>query len=402
MIRKAFILFVTVICTQISVWAQGVHIYTGSLADAKALALKENKYLIVDGFTDWCGWCKFMDKNIYTSQEVGDFYNSNYIFLQMNMEKGEGKDVARQYRLQMYPSFLFFDPQGSFVHYNFGASTTPESFIKVGRTAMDSLHNCRGLAYRFFRGENDTAFLKEMINTISYYADTKITEKALSSYWEKIPDNQFMNKGNWDMFKYYESDLNSKAYNYYMEHLADCQGKFRTKEDSNVLYLKAAFYVKNAADSNNEKMLNKARAIAMKSHDKQTIYSTCINELPFYLKQNKPAVFYSDVDHFIQLYGTDWVWGITSEMEGKTDDKKILEKALAFQALALKSNNTFNNTETYAGILFKMGKLKDAYASANDASVQAQNISDPNEKTRDINEANDLLDKIKKAAGQNQ
>ena len=401
MIKKTFLLFASIICIQFNIYSQGIHIYTGSMADAKALALKENKYLIIDGYTDWCGWCKFMDKNIYPLKEVGDFYNEHFIFVQMNMEKGEGKDVARQYRLQMYPSFLFFDPQGSFVHYNFGASTSAESFIKVGRTAMDSLHNCRGLAYRFFRGEKDTAFLKEMINTISYYADSKITEKALAAYWEGIPENQLLEKGNWDMFKYYEADINSRAYNYFMAHQSECQERYRTKEDSNMLFLKAAFYIKTAVDSHDETMLNKARNIALKSHDKQTRYSLCFNELPYYLKMNKPAVLYNDVDHYIQMFGNDWLWGITSEIENRTDNKKILEKALEYQSQALKTNNTFHNTETYARILYKLGRVKEAYASANDALVQAQNIGEQEEKNRDIIEANELLDRIKKAAGQN-
>ena len=67
----------------------------------------------------------------------------------------------------------------------------------------------------------------------------------------------------------------------------------------------------------------------------------------------------------------------------------------------LKTNNTFHNTETYARILYKLGRVKEAYASANDALVQAQNIGEQEEKNRDIIEANELLDRIKKAAGQN-
>ncbi len=397
MFKNKYILLVFFLLLQLNSWAQGIKIYTGTLADGKAAAKRENKYLIVDGYTDWCGWCKFMDKNIYPQKEVGDFFNAHFIFLQMDMEKGDGKEVARQYKLQMYPSFLFFDPEGAFVHYNFGASTTPQSFITLGQTAMDSLHNCRGLAYRFFKGDRDTAFLREMINTISYYADSKITEKALSAYWAALPDNQLIERESWNMFKYYEQDINSKAFNYFYEHPATFKERYRDKEDSNILSIKAAFFLKTASDSNNANYVVKARKIAMESHDKQTRYTACVNEMPYYIKNNKPEVFYSDVDQFIKAFGTDWVWGITSEMESATDNPKYLKKALELQSEALKTNNNYNNTETYARILFKLGRVKEAYASANDAATQANAIASNEEKARAVSEANSLVEKIKKS-----
>lgn len=33
-----------------------------------AKSVKEGKILLVDAYTDWCGWCKVMDKNIHRSR----------------------------------------------------------------------------------------------------------------------------------------------------------------------------------------------------------------------------------------------------------------------------------------------------------------------------------------------
>jgi len=384
-------------CFQFAGKAQGINIFQGSLAEAKAEARKENKFLIIDGFTDWCGWCKFMDKNVYPQKEVGDFFNANFIFLQMNMEQGEGKDVARQYRLNEYPSFLFFDPSGAFVHYYFGASTTAPAFIKLGKTAMDTMHNCRGLAYRLFKGEQDTAFLKELIRTTYYYADPKIIENALAVYWAALPNTKLIEKENWDLFKYYEQNINSLAFDYIYNHKAEFQARYHDKGDSNIIYIKAAMSMKKAAEDKDENLVTRAREIALQSSDKQTIYTVCVNELPFYLQKGKLDDFYTDVDHFIQKFGSDWIWGIASTMGTSTDDKKVLEKALGYVGQDLKKNKSYYNTDTYAHLLFKLGRYKEAYASANEAMDLASAMNDYQERTRDSGQTGELLEQIKKS-----
>ena len=35
-----------------------------------ALAKKENKIILIDAYTNWCGWCKVMDKKTYTNKQV--------------------------------------------------------------------------------------------------------------------------------------------------------------------------------------------------------------------------------------------------------------------------------------------------------------------------------------------
>ncbi len=397
MIKKTFILGFILLCSQFTAKAQGINLFHGTLSEAKAEAKKENKFLVIDCYTDWCGWCKFMVKNVFPVKEAGDFYNANFVFYEMNMEQGEGKDVARQYKLQMYPSFLFFDPEGAFVHYSFGASTTAPSFIKLGQTALDSMHNCRGLAYRFFTGEHDTAFLKELIKTIAYYADPKITEKALSAYWSSIPENQIIEKDNWDMWKYYEGDINSIAFNYIYSHQAEFLARYHEKGDSNIVYYKAAIAIKDAADAKDKSTFIKAKQIALLSNDRQIRYMVCTNEFLFSLQRGNLDDFYKDVDQFIQKFGTDWVWGIASTMATGTDDKGVLEKALNYEAQALKLNKNYNNTDTYAHILYKLGRFKEALASANEAMDLAKNINDNDERARDLSEISALLEKIKKA-----
>ena len=46
--------------------------------------------IFLDAYASWCGPCKMLQKNVFTKKAVGDFYNSKFINVKMDMEKGEG------------------------------------------------------------------------------------------------------------------------------------------------------------------------------------------------------------------------------------------------------------------------------------------------------------------------
>lgn len=49
-------------------------------------AVAENKMLLVDVYTEWCGWCKVMDKKTYTDDSVIYFINKYFIPVKLNPE----------------------------------------------------------------------------------------------------------------------------------------------------------------------------------------------------------------------------------------------------------------------------------------------------------------------------
>jgi uncharacterized protein YyaL (SSP411 family) len=53
-------------------------------------AVKEKKPIMIDMYTDWCGWCKRMDRTTFADKDVVKIVNSNFIAVKFNPEK-EGK-----------------------------------------------------------------------------------------------------------------------------------------------------------------------------------------------------------------------------------------------------------------------------------------------------------------------
>ncbi|MEP7259131.1 MAG: DUF255 domain-containing protein [Flavitalea sp.] len=57
-----------------------------TLEEAAEQLQKEKKPVLIDLYTDWCGWCKVMDKKTYNDKKVGDYLTSNFYPVKMNAE----------------------------------------------------------------------------------------------------------------------------------------------------------------------------------------------------------------------------------------------------------------------------------------------------------------------------
>lgn len=104
--------------------------------EVKNKAARENKMIFFDGYTTWCGPCKYLDKDVYTDESVAAYFNENFINVKFDMEKGEGIKLAEEFSIYSYPTLLFFSPDGKPVHKYIGAME-PAEFLELGKDARD-------------------------------------------------------------------------------------------------------------------------------------------------------------------------------------------------------------------------------------------------------------------------
>ncbi len=76
-------------------------------------AKKENRLVMVDFYTDWCGWCKKLDTETYGDVRVAEALRG-VISIKVNAEK-EGEAVAEQYRVRGFPTVIFVSASGEVV-----------------------------------------------------------------------------------------------------------------------------------------------------------------------------------------------------------------------------------------------------------------------------------------------
>ncbi|MBK8443811.1 MAG: DUF255 domain-containing protein [Sphingobacteriales bacterium] len=58
-----------------------------SIEEAVAASQKNPKKIMVDVYTDWCGWCKKMDKTTFVHPTIVEYVNANYYAVKLDAEQ---------------------------------------------------------------------------------------------------------------------------------------------------------------------------------------------------------------------------------------------------------------------------------------------------------------------------
>jgi thioredoxin-related protein len=60
-----------------------------TIQEAEALSKQNPKKIMIDVYTDWCGWCKKMDAETFSHPVIAEFVNNNYYAVKLNAESTE-------------------------------------------------------------------------------------------------------------------------------------------------------------------------------------------------------------------------------------------------------------------------------------------------------------------------
>ncbi len=109
----------------LSYFGYSQHLKWHSFDEGLALAKSQNKFLLVDFYTDWCKWCKVMDEKTYSDAKVQKTLKKMFVPVRLNPEKPgkvhfQGKeytnmDFTRAANVTGYPSTGLFTSKGEFI-----------------------------------------------------------------------------------------------------------------------------------------------------------------------------------------------------------------------------------------------------------------------------------------------
>ena len=210
--KKLLLLAVAAILS-LGTFAQGIEFEHGSFAEALAKAKAENKLLFVDFYTTWCGPCKKMSKDIFPREEIGTFFNKNFVSLKVDAEKGEGPELAKKYEAKGFPTMIFFNPDGTENKRLVGATPDAAFFLSFAKqvTGEETPFLERYEAYK--KGNRNLDFVRDLILGGGVYASTlpreeqgpwyeKFAEMAMWYFVVKQP-HEMMNKEDFRIISMY-------------------------------------------------------------------------------------------------------------------------------------------------------------------------------------------------------
>jgi len=91
----------------------GIQFFKGSFKEALAQSKIQKKPVFVDVYAKWCGPCKKLKKRTFKDEEVGNYFNKNFINVTVDGETAEGAQLLERYAIRSYPTLLIVDNQGN-------------------------------------------------------------------------------------------------------------------------------------------------------------------------------------------------------------------------------------------------------------------------------------------------
>ncbi len=147
--------------------AQGINFKHISIEQAMELAQKEGKLIFIDFHTVWCAPCRGMEKNVFPNKKVGEYFNKTFINVEFDAEK-EGKELAKKYGVNAYPTMVFINGDGKLVYKRTGARDANQ-LIAMGKeasAAVMSEYSLLNLREMYPEKKNDPEFLRMYIDKL--------------------------------------------------------------------------------------------------------------------------------------------------------------------------------------------------------------------------------------------
>ncbi|MDA0685630.1 MAG: DUF255 domain-containing protein [Bacteroidetes bacterium] len=115
-------------------------------------AVAEKKVLLIDAYTEWCGWCKVMDKKTYTDVRVIEALNRDFVCVKFNPEIAKSFNLGGKAFNQTsfhqwlsygestgYPTtFFWMHPGKDEVRYNQPGYLEVDDFLRLLALALNS------------------------------------------------------------------------------------------------------------------------------------------------------------------------------------------------------------------------------------------------------------------------
>jgi len=112
---KKILLFSLGLALSVIAPGQKVEFFKGIWQEANEQAALQSKYIFLDAYTEWCGWCKVLEKEMLTDPVVAPFINEHFIPVQVDFEDSVGSKLAMKFRVWGYPTTLVFNAHGQLI-----------------------------------------------------------------------------------------------------------------------------------------------------------------------------------------------------------------------------------------------------------------------------------------------
>ncbi len=361
----------------------GVHFeHNLSWSDIQRKARAENKYIFMDCYTTWCGPCKYMSKNIFPQEAVGNAMNGDFICVKMQLDTSEADNaevkkmyalahaMARNYKVNVYPTFLFFNPNGELVHRAVGSSEA-DQFIAKTQEALHPETQYYSLLAKYNKGKKDSGFLHRLTEASMSAYDMENANRIAGDYLATQPN--LYTTENLTLLKNITQKSSDPGFQLMLQNAdkadsvlgkgtadAIVQNIIMQEEVYPKLFPPDVTSVKDLQEPNWREIDN---ALSEKYPTKAASLSA-YSKVVFYIQTKDWEKFGPAVVTYMKSYGDDvsedqlnsFAWAVFQNC----NDETCLQNALDWSKRSFEEDQNPAFMDTYANILYRLGKKEEA------------------------------------------
>lgn len=379
------------------------------------VAAQEGKPVMLYFHFDGCGACLQMEKTAFRDPVVYEFFNRNFVNLDVNTIRGEGVETNKIWQVTLHPTFLFLDEEGDVVHRIVGVFDSDE-FMDHARRALGGESTYAKMVAEYEAGRRDPDFLYRYCYLLR--DANALTTREIGEYLGTQPETDLGLEKN--VLFIYEFALHhfevavpfgSPAYDYMFRH-QEAFAEYYPKEqvETRLLWI-AQEAASKAIEAGDEKAYQSALAAVgsfptgreyfFQETDGRTTGVITETNIPLRLEMQHAKQQGDEVRY--QQFAKDYIdgkWDNASALNSLAweyylhrDDPGELKEALSWSKRSLELEDTFAYNDTYAALLYKTGHYKKAKKHAEKAIALAGKSGD------DPSETQALLARINAAMG---
>lgn len=289
---------------------KGIVFTEGSWSQVLSEAKKQNKLIFIDIYTTWCGPCKVMSAKVFTDAKVGEKFNETFINFKIDAEKGEGIALARTYAITAYPTYLFVNGNAELVYRSIGAMSADKFLIEADRAiSSEKKYKSSDVFDKEFQsGKRDADFLYEYMKRKSLNGGENTV--LLDEYLKAIPESLYKTEKVLSVIAENIGTIDSKAFDI----LRDALNRYLNMTASQQKFVMSGI---SKAKRNTFKKVIDSRDKAMLERLIEAVRTTSYSEVGFEAEEKQFRLEYAkitrDGDNFKKIASRE-----TAKLMGKT------------------------------------------------------------------------------------
>jgi len=218
-------------------FAEGISFQEIKSADDWQTALdkagEQNTLLFVDLYTDWCGYCKKMDKEVFALDNVSEYFNGTFVNVKLDGESDFGAEIAASSQIEGYPTYIFFDAAGNKVDMITGYNPE-DAFMEKSKDIQAGWQSFLEVEEAFERGEISKEKLPTYLDGLVARNREKEAIKVAKEAFDKLSAAERMRSENHFLLLQAGKDLDGEEFKLVKSHTSKFDSMFMGKFLENV------------------------------------------------------------------------------------------------------------------------------------------------------------------------